>query len=479
MRHAKRYLVATIVATLVLLAAGADAKQAAYTHGFMPNPTSWPLAEPGMAIDGGGTVWVGSIRSGMPPSPTDPTNTALPSTGFWRSTDGGHSFDFRRDPFQFSPGDQPGVQVGGSDADVASAQVPNADGHYNLYVATLGPPGGNNIAFSQDGGETWIVQPMGGILAGPPDRPWVAADGECTVYLAYHSGIPWWVNRYDLCAPTDNGLQPITGVQVDGGEIDQVDALVGKLTVDTSPTSPHQHNVYVPMEVCVEPLFPPSLGETAGPCGGAPRIAVSVSSDGGRSFTRHDIAPVPNRARPIWPTTVATDADGTVYVAWFDNHDAFLATSRDGGVTWTQPQQVNPLGTTAVYPTVAATRSGEVAVAWYGTTRDGDANDAAVMGAANNPASAEWRVWLAESRDGAAKLREGRAVTDPVHFGQLCTRGGGCGNANVTRTLLDDFAAQYTQDGRLIVAYTTDQPGGTRATSHIAHLTETARPGRR
>ncbi|MCC7199592.1 MAG: exo-alpha-sialidase [Gammaproteobacteria bacterium] len=91
----------------------------------------------------------------------------------------------------------------------------------------------------------------------------------------------------------------------------------------------------------------------------------ATSSDGGASFAA---------GRPLHPTALASDepvlavaADGTVVAAWHAKEGTarriFVATSHDGGLSFSTPLAVSPVGESAGYPSIAVT-AGEAVVAW-------------------------------------------------------------------------------------------------------------------
>lgn len=67
---------------------------------------------------------------------------------------------------------------------------------------------------------------------------------------------------------------------------------------------------------------------------------------------------------------VAADADGNVYYLWVARDRLpYLATSRDGGETWSEPLMVGPPGLTqAALPALIVGGTGKVAVAYMGST---------------------------------------------------------------------------------------------------------------
>ncbi|HUQ40030.1 MAG TPA: sialidase family protein [Acidimicrobiales bacterium] len=464
--------VATVLALVVAGQSWSDPPfHPTFVGGRMPDPTGRPSGEPGLAVAGDGTIWVAAIHGAVPPPQPDPTAIAVQGTGVWRSRDNGKSFTWVGDPLQVTA--RPGVFLGGSDADIAAAPLPNATGNYSVYVTSLGPPGGVNLAVSQDGGETFAIIPVGGLPVPPIDRPWIAADGACGFYVAYHGGPSWCANRFDVCDRLATATSALTSVEVAPGGASGVEALVGKVAVDTGARSRFTGNAYVPMEVCEFPLGPPGEEESGG-CAVLPRIQVARTTDHGRTWQRVSVATVGNRAAPIWPATVAVDPTGTVHTVWFDDIQVYLSSSADGGATWSPARVISSGSASSAYPTVAAPAAGRVDVAWFGADRPGNANDRSVMGPAGATSSAAWKVWLARSTDGGRSFRRA-VISDTVHFGELCTHGGGCENPGRTRTLFDDFGLGATRDGRSVVAFTTDQPGGTLESDRIAWLTE--RPG--
>jgi hypothetical protein len=168
---------------------------------------------------------------------------------------------------------------------------------------------------------------------------------------------------------------------------------------------------------------------------------------------------------------VTTDAAGTVYTVWSDNHNAYLAHSSDGGQTWSAPVQLNK-GGAAVYPTAAGGSAGVVKVAYYGTTVAGDVNDPVAMGTPGAPGAAQWTVQVATSTN-YGKGFSVAAATYTVHTGVLCTEGDNCSIAN-SRDLYDDFGAAISPaTGILSVAYTSDQPGSVNANDFTGYATAT------
>ena len=374
--------------------------------------------------------------------------------------------------------------LGGSDADLAVAPEPNTTGHYNIYAASLWVAfdirgvgvGDISLALSPDDGATWVVHPLAAEVP-LDDRPWLAADGACRVYLTYHAGptVANVVNSYDLCDPAATvaglTLAPVSSSRYPELAVPfllqqratYVTVGFGKPAVDTSPTSPFHHRLYVPMVDCPgltpqQEIARAQAAEPNCPPGTNARVFVAVGTNGATHWDLRRVADSTTNEVAVWPATVAVDAAGRVYLAWHDNHHAWLQTSSNGGDHWSSPLLLNPTGT-AVYPTVGASGDGHVLVAWYGTDVAGDANDPKAMGLPRAPGAATWRLYRVSSSDAGEHVSPPAVVDDSVHTGVLCTRGTSCTIAN-SRTLLDDFGIVVSPAAGGAVVYTSDQPGG-------------------
>jgi len=479
-------LLAIAAATLggaTVMASAADG-QTSFTTGVLPAApglglTSNQDAEPGMGVDGDGGIWIASDIE--PYAATDsraqPTGL-LSGSDVWKSTDGGQTFQWVGAPFQQLANDQSGA--GGEDTDIAVASVKNSSGHYNVYVASLWV-GSTNLAVSQDGGATWTIIPVNGEPI--QDRPWLSADGACTVYVTYHAIAPYdtVVDKFDMCDPTNQGIgsavDPAQTKTFVGNIAPGLSNRFGKPVVDNSPASPHQHRIYAPMMGCDAPDESPTSPELPIDCTTSAKIFVGVSDDG-ITYTDHVVADTHSTTVYIWPDTVATDAAGNVYVAWFDGQHSYLNKSTDGGVSWGPSVQLNtaPALSTA-YPTVAAGKDGHVEVAYYGTDRAGKTDSQQVMGLPNTPNAAQWHLYWTESTDGGATFTQS-AASGVVHTGILCTSGGGCDASNGDRNLLDDFGMVISPTTELAsITFDNDQPGGAQNQTHTDFATQAGSVG--
>ncbi|HWS64704.1 MAG TPA: hypothetical protein VN325_18250, partial [Steroidobacteraceae bacterium] len=96
----------------------------------------------------------------------------------WKSTDAGAHFTTLPLPNSVTAG-QVGLSPAGGDTDIAVAPRKNANGFYNIFVASLQskPPLFDiYVSTSRDGGATWSINPLGASIP-LDDREWIVADG--------------------------------------------------------------------------------------------------------------------------------------------------------------------------------------------------------------------------------------------------------------------------------------------------------------
>src|SRR3954468_11150545 len=218
--------------------------------------------EPGIGVSPTGQFWTASdIAPYAAHDPrVDPAAGLLSGADIWTSTDNGRTWKWVADPFAAASNT---AGLAGEDTDLAVAPEKNSKGFYTVYAASLWI-GSSSLAWSDDGGKTWNVNPLGGLPT--QDRPWLAADGPCTVYVTYHQlpAFPPTVSAYNVCSngnvPVSNGaaLDPVNQTALTSSDFPGLSNSFNKPVVDTSPASPHRHAIYVPMSLCQvqSPLIP-------------------------------------------------------------------------------------------------------------------------------------------------------------------------------------------------------------------------------
>ena len=460
----------------------ADARRPRFVNGVLPVPhrdAGNNDAEPGVVVASDGTLWATSNSvdgqcGTRVPTPVLTVAVTYCGANVWRSRDAGRSWTWVANPFVALAGTAAQQVFGGGDADIAVAPEKNADGHYNVYATSLW--GYNNaFAVSRDDGATWTLLPAettpGFFARGVgtlPDRPWVSATGACTAHLGFNHapGNVTVLESYDACGEVPVRTEVTLPFGPDSGDVGFLSKVSGRPVVDDAPASPYRNTIYYPAVQC--------LGS---PC--VNTMIVSVRRGGVGTWTTRPIAPLTEGTQiAVWPITVATDAGGRLYAAWHDGTDAWFASSKDAGTTWPRPTQLNRPGTTAVYPTLGGGAAGRVSVAWYGTDREGPSNDVETMGEPSTRGSAPWHVVVRDSVDGGRTFSRAAVASPVIHLGAVCLTGISCTVPN-SRNLLDDFGVEvHPRTGRVVVVYTSDQPGGQDADIHTDYLADLVGPAR-
>lgn len=269
----------------------------------------------------------------------------------WRSTDGGATFE--------SLG-MPTYPFGGGDTDLA------IDGDGTIYMPgqwgaraplpELGSPGYpfpfcESMAVSNDNGDSWTVNPVACVYAGAVDRQWVDTFGDSTAYMAYNQ-IP---GGLAVVKSTDSGVTWLPMKIPVEGLTENEFSFRGNLATDKNDGT-----VYVGHASASGPSVWVSDGEGD--------FALK------RTLEREDdvsaiFVVVAVGADGILHMTWSEDRGE-------QGRDIMLASSADKGDTWSEPVKVSEGDRTAVLPWVSAGAPGEVAVAWYESEWLGDPNEA-------------------------------------------------------------------------------------------------------
>jgi hypothetical protein len=250
------------------------------------------------------------------------------------------------------------------------------------------------------------------------DRQWITSRGA-SVWVSYHdSGNSSLIH---VQRSTDDGAtwrsvsSPIPG---QGGATGDATFNNTQGPIVADPTSSALLDIYAAGEPSVQ------KGTTAN----FNNIFISRSTDGGRTWTAHQIfhAPLNQALNNIFPSLAVDPVSGQAYAVWSDGHAIWLSTSTDHGVTWSMtPLQINSAAT-AIFPWVAAYH-GKVDVVYYGTA------------SATNGPGAVWNTFDSQSHNAGATFSEVKVSHTSNHTGLICTQGTGCANPLVNRTLLDLF----------------------------------------
>src|SRR5712691_7579647 len=367
----------------------------------------------------------------------------------YKSTDNGQHFTTLPLPNSVSAGGV-GISPAGGDTDIAVAPQRNANGFFNIYVASLQsePPLLNvYVSTSKNGGASWSINPTGASIP-VDDREWIAADGANKVCISYHSQP--LTNTIIVDCSTDAGATFTQHASAfDATHISFLagfDNIIGNLAID--PSNHVIYQVFSSIDNAVE------LASCTAFCH-VHTVWIAVSIDGGNSFTDYVVYNNPDTTVDYGHQfiNVSVDSGGNVYVVYNDNHNMFYSFSKTFGQTWSGPYQVNkPPSATAIFPWSAAGNAGQLDIVWYGTSYYDGINPPD-----NYPLSAAWYVYFAQN---LKALTPGSSFTQVqasgiIHYGGVCESGVTCtGN----RDLLDDFGiAASPTTGKAAIIYTSDQ----------------------
>jgi hypothetical protein len=356
---------------------------------------------------------------------------------------------------------------GGGDCALATGAAPNASGNYQYAYAGLGALSGFATSSSADNGHSLATagaDANGGITSNgvAADRQWMVFTDDHTVLLSWNQQEP---RNVVVQKSTDGGLtySPITSIAAPDPEFP------GPMRYIAS-----QNVVYMPW----------TKGE---------EVNLAVSRDGGGTWTDCKVASGATVTGGTAGFAVAdNDSAGNIYVVWADSSDYHtwmsvltadkiaacnqsvddVAATADGQPTvdagFSAPVQVDRDAVrTTVFPWVAAGGApGRVAVAFYGTTSDGDPN--------SGDFKAAWNVYVNQSLnalDASRTFSQVQATTHPFHYDSICLNGLGCDLAvpQGDRTLADFFAIGYdAKDGRLSVVFDRDNKKPDETLGHVA-----------
>jgi hypothetical protein len=412
------------LAVVASLRVGGDAAAGAgFVAGTLVNPVfRGANTEPSLRVARDGTAYVGAIR-GFPKG-----------VDLWRVGAGGGPAAYLGSPDSAVP-TPCCAGLGGGDMDLAVAD----DGtvaYTSLWLGSL------TVGRSNDGGRTFVSQPLGSPVVGD-DRPWLATDGHA-FYLSFHDLLTGNIDILRSPAGTEAGLAytPMAPVLSPG------DAAVGNNQLGDLLADRRHPGV-------LHQVYTTTAGATLGLGGGSSAVQnvvrMATSVDGGATWTQHTVLSDPAATAgfaSVFPAA-ALDAAGSLYVAVSDDARVLVLSSRDRGATWGRPVRVDPGIGAAVFPWVAAGGDGGVVVSWLGSRVTGaDAPDAS------------WQVYAAETLDGAASAPAYRLFTVSdrvVHVKGICQQGVGCRSG---RELGDFFQVAVGADGVAALAWADDGLGG-------------------
>jgi uncharacterized repeat protein (TIGR01451 family) len=393
------------------------------------------------------------------------------------STDGGDQFHLLGDP----PRGQQSA-AGGGDCGIATSPVKNSQGNYQYGYAGLGALSGFATSTSPNNGHS--IATFGADLQGGVTNQGVGADRQWLTFL----------NDDHTVLMSYNQTEPHNTVVIKSTD--------GGLTYDVSNAAVGAPNTRFPGPMHYDPVNNVAyFAWDRGATGGGDSINLSISRDGGVTWTDCRATVAPANANGF--VVADSDSAGNIYVAYGEQSSfhTYLVALSAANVTkcdnpviadgenptnnpgFSVPVQVDRDAVrTTVFPwLVASGQPGRVAVAFYGTESDGDAN--------SGNFKASWDVYVNQSLNALSTdptnpptFSQVKATTHPFHYDSICLSGLACDLAVPAgdRTLADFFAIDLnpvTQKLSVVFNRTNKKPDETLG--HVATpmvTTQTAGP---
>lgn len=371
----------------------------------LPDPTTDPmgtvgalgamdcgLSEPTLEVAGDGTLYYSAVCciGGAPP--------------VWVSRDDGETWQ----DLETTGGQREAFGIEGDFA---------IDDAGNVYFFDIELANIQLTAWDKDGAHLHTVH-----WPSPPlvDRPWVRAEGDGTVYIAYNQGI----GQSTFMRSTDHGL-----------------------TFPATDWTEFPFNFANPARGAAE-------GELWVTGERGTDLPVWHTTDGGATWTQEDAGETPGEGS-FGNRVIVVDTAGTPYLFFDDRakdgefgdekddvpggyHVYYTYRDTEGG--WSDPIMVGPAEGSHYFPWPAAGGPGKVAVAWYGTLDD-------TAGPNDVEDGTPWYLFLAASLDADTPDAHWQTIVadpDPLLTGQ------------VNRRLLDFVQTDIGPDGAIHVAYAHD-----------------------
>jgi hypothetical protein len=340
-------------------------------------PTGTLAAEPTLGIDADGAIYYQAIAVG-----TGPLEGVV-----MRSDDEGRTFK------EISPRLGPGRRHAATFDPFLHLDRETG----RVFTVDLTLVGCSTASSTDDGGATWAIGKACGltdhqnVFTGPPVTSTTVGYPNVVYYCAIDAGLLAAFGTATSCLKSlDGGVSfARTGAPAFTDDPRQEGGILG-IPGHCGGATGHgfaddEGVVYLPRGWCGQPYL-------------------AISRDEGLTWQRVQVAengvPV-NEAAQIeeHEAAVAADAAGTIYYVWTARDRLpYLATSSDGGQTWSAPVLVSPPGVTeASLPSVAVGDEGRIAIAYIGSTEapGGPAPD----GSGTEYAGATWHGYLTTSVD--------------------------------------------------------------------------------
>jgi hypothetical protein len=455
---------AALAAVLILSMSAGGGIVEGFTEVVSPEAQT-NATEPYVAVDrSDGTVYVAWQASG--------SHVA-------RSDDGGRSFVQvdPQDPFGRDMGDVD-IEIGGPTpcAMPTSSCVPGTHRVYLTTIERLPLLLQARLAYTDDRGAHWTINPVAAFNPSFIDRPWLAvypsnvSAAQDRLYVMYHD---FTASQIWVATSNNGGLTFGPSVNVFANDPNaEIQSFCNTVPSDID-IDPRTGEVYV-LWITADPVANTTQGCNVTQAENFHQVWMAHSPPGGLVWDAHQVfdgGPGTNTDELF--ATLAVDDSGTngvpgnVYAVFPDNlagpqiFDIWFTYSNNKGVSWTPPVKVNSDKGTHYFPWIDAGSTGRVDFIWLNSP------DFTPTDAEQSP----WYVTFAQTTNGTSatpRFSQTSASSSVMHVGGICTNGIFCSVNDGNRDLADSIGIEIDRGGSAALAWT-DQGRVLHGPTHITY----------
>lgn len=243
-------------------------------------------------------------------------------------------------------------------------------------------------------GETWDGTALS-TTAPVVDRPWLVGGPAGTLYVTYQD--------LQCCSPSAMWFTKTT----DYGKSFSPAVKITDFASTNGPYTWEGNFVVAPGGKDLYLVFSRRTGGAVSVNSSSEKISLATSHDGGATWTTKDITTIPVETSSIYPS-IGMDQGGYLHVAWAapraQDSPVFYTMSKDRGATWSATKVLNA-GHFGYAPWVAGGKKGQAAIVWLGAPCCGPSS-----------VDAQWFFYVAKVN--GSKVTYGATTREPLWEGK-------------------------------------------------------------